>query len=82
LARDKRFDDGGVDLGTATTASTPRRGSTIPRSTPPRAPTAHPARRHGGGIAREWWHFILIGEPYREMFDFPVSAHPRSKQSH
>lgn len=74
----QRIDDGALDFGTAYDCFDPRSGSDPRISREARANRrllADLMRRHGfRGYAREWWHFQLTDEPFRDRaFDFPVS---------
>lgn len=74
----QRIDDGALDFGTAYDCFDPRSGSDPRVSREARANRrllADLMRRHGfRGYAREWWHFQLTDEPFRDRaFDFPVS---------
>lgn len=80
-ARGERFEDGTIDFGTgydcldvlantsnAVVGAIARRNRQMLKST-----------MQGAGFrpyAREWWHFVLINEPFDRGFDFEVSAPP------
>jgi D-alanyl-D-alanine dipeptidase len=81
----ERFEDGTIDLGTGydcldvlATTSNAAVGATALRNRQMLKSTMQAAGFRP--YFREWWHFELIDEPFREGFDFEVSASPSSSQ--
>ncbi|MEO6842289.1 MAG: M15 family metallopeptidase [Bradyrhizobium sp.] len=85
LPKGERFADGTIDLGTgydcldvlgrtsnASVGETALRNRQLLKSTM--------ARAGFRPYAREWWHFELVNEPYRQGFDFDVSAPASSSE--
>jgi zinc D-Ala-D-Ala dipeptidase len=81
----ERFEDGTIDLGTGydcldvlATTSNAAVGATALRNRQMLKSTMQAAGFRP--YFREWWHFELIDEPFREGFDFEVSASPSSNE--
>jgi zinc D-Ala-D-Ala dipeptidase len=77
----ERFEDGTIDLGTGYdcldvlgNTSNAAVGATARQN----RQTLKSQMKAAGFRAyfREWWHFELINEPFRDGFDFEVSASP------
>lgn len=81
LPKGERYEDGTIDLGTGYdcldvlgSTTNALAGATALRN----RQMLKSAMRDAGfrGYFREWWHFELVGEPFRNGFDFEVSASP------
>jgi len=81
--RGERFEDGTIDFGTGydcldvlATTSNPDVGALARRNR-----QTLKSCMQGAGFrpyAREWWHFVLINEPFDRSFDFEISTSPSS----
>jgi zinc D-Ala-D-Ala dipeptidase len=85
LPKGERFEDGTIDLGTGYdcldvmgNTSNPSVGEVALRNRQLLKSTM--AKAGFRPYAREWWHFELVNEPFRNGFDFEVSAAPSSSQ--
>lgn len=77
--RGRRFDDGGVDMGTGRDCLDPKahtasKAVSAAARANRRKLVAAMARHGFRNYRREWWHFTLNGEPFaKTYFDFPVT---------
>jgi zinc D-Ala-D-Ala dipeptidase len=85
LPKGERFEDGTIDFGTGYDCL-----DAFANTSNPNVDRAARQNRQmlkscmqGAGFRpyfKEWWHFELINEPFRNGFDFEVSASPSSSQ--
>ena len=81
----ERFEDGTLDFGTGydcldglATTSNALAGEVARRNRQMLKATMEEAGFRP--YAKEWWHFELVDEPFRDGFDFDVSASPSSSE--